>query len=502
MLAEQVVNGSSPETAKNMAHNSIVLVVDDEPIGLEVVKALLYDSDYTLHFASNGMEALQKTEELRPDLILLDVLMPGMSGYDVCRRIRALPHLADIPIILLTALNDRDAKIRGIQSGADDFISKPFDRLELSVRVKTILRLNRYRRLKAERAKFAWVVESAEDGYLILNRNDEITYANPQARRLLGLSADEEKEITEKFLDIARRQYQLQPDHAWENWPSPTGETVRHFVRPQSETSSLWLQVECMEGETTVEDSWLVQLRDVTHEVNQQRLRWSFHSQIQHKFRHPLTVLAGHLEILSQDEHTTPAERKMLIDNAHRASRHLSREILSVLDYLTVTAEGAASNDQCRVDQVIDLAERLEAQMPKIHLDLYSSIHTPQLFKLPLSHRQMETILWELFENAQKFHPRQEPTLSVSLKSADTKLYLQIKDDGVCLPPEQLQQVWTPYYQAERYYTGQVPGMGLGLSMIASTIWNLGGSVNALNRADRPGLIIELLIPLIPDRSL
>lgn len=136
--------------------SGLVLVVDDEPVGLEVVSALLHSAEYELHFASNGQEAIDKAIALRPDLILLDVLMPDMDGYTVCRHIRDNSLIADIPIILLTALNDRNAKIKGLDAGADDFISKPFDRLELSARVGTILRLNRYRSLVSERAKFAW----------------------------------------------------------------------------------------------------------------------------------------------------------------------------------------------------------------------------------------------------------------------------------------------------------------------------------------------------------
>lgn len=482
--------------AAEMKRNSNVLVVDDEPIGLEVVKALLGDGDFTIHTASNGREALAKTEALRPDLILLDVLMPGMSGYDVCQHIRRTPHLADIPIILLTALNDRDAKLRGLKAGADDFISKPFDRLELSARVRTILRLNRYKRLNTERAKFGWVVESADDGYVILDRNDRVTYANPEARRLLGLPKGDSI-VADPFLQLVRRHYQCQPVQAWEHWPSSFEGGTRHLVRPQSDVAaSLWLQVDLMHSEEQTDDTHLVRLRDVTDEINQQRLRWSFHSQIQHKFRHPLAILTGHLEILRGDDEASPAERNMLVENSYRASQHLSREILSVLDYVTMTAEGASETEYCSVEQLIDIAERLDAQMPAINLHLQSQIRTPRDTKLPLSHRQLETILWELFENSTKFHPQQLPQVLFRLKSAENRLHLIFADDGVGLTPDQLRQVWTPYYQAERYYTGQVPGMGLGLSMIASTIWNLGGECHAYNRQSGPGLVIELIIPI------
>ena len=91
---------------------------------------------------------------------------------------------------MVTALDDRMSRLQGIESGADDFVSKPFDSTELRARVRTVTRLNRYRRLVQERERFEWVVENADDGYLLL-RGDAITYANPHARTLLGLEDDD-----------------------------------------------------------------------------------------------------------------------------------------------------------------------------------------------------------------------------------------------------------------------------------------------------------------------
>ncbi len=93
-------------------------------------------------FASNGSEALERAKEIIPDLILLDVMMPGMDGFEVCRRLRTNSILAEVPIILITALDDQDSRIQGINAGSDDFITKPFDRLEIRARIRTITRLN------------------------------------------------------------------------------------------------------------------------------------------------------------------------------------------------------------------------------------------------------------------------------------------------------------------------------------------------------------------------
>jgi PAS domain S-box-containing protein len=164
-----------------------ILIVDDEPAGRETLEALLMTQGYQLVFAANGAEALQQAAATQPDLIMLDVMMPGLDGFEVCRRIRADAVLGDVPIILLTALDDRSARLQGIEAGADDFVSKPFDRIELRARVRTIMRLNRYRRLLAERGKLARVIEFAPDGLLIIDQAGMIVLANPAIVRMLDV---------------------------------------------------------------------------------------------------------------------------------------------------------------------------------------------------------------------------------------------------------------------------------------------------------------------------
>jgi signal transduction histidine kinase len=138
---------------------SIILIVDDEPTARETLVAMLEGEAYQLELAASGAQALQILDKLSADLILLDVMMPGMDGFEVCRRIRSNPKLAEVPIILLTALDDRASLLRGIESGADDFLSKPVDRHELIARVRTITRLNRYHTLIQQRENLSEMAE-------------------------------------------------------------------------------------------------------------------------------------------------------------------------------------------------------------------------------------------------------------------------------------------------------------------------------------------------------
>lgn len=132
---------------------STILIVDDTKSAREVLIAALDGQGYQLITANNGRDALDKALKFKPDLVLLDVMMPEMDGYEVCKHIRSMPEIAEVPVVILTSLDDRTSLLRGIEAGADDFLNKPVDRRELMARVRTITRLNRYRTLAEQRAK-------------------------------------------------------------------------------------------------------------------------------------------------------------------------------------------------------------------------------------------------------------------------------------------------------------------------------------------------------------
>jgi diguanylate cyclase len=118
-----------------------ILVVDDEPDNFDVIETLLSGQNYRLHYAANGQEAIASLVTFNPDLILLDVMMPGMDGIEVCRYIKSMPQWEAVPIIMVTALNTKQDLAQCLITGADDFISKPVNRLELTARVRSMLRI-------------------------------------------------------------------------------------------------------------------------------------------------------------------------------------------------------------------------------------------------------------------------------------------------------------------------------------------------------------------------
>jgi DNA-binding response OmpR family regulator len=117
-----------------------ICVIDDEKDILDIIRMNLQDEGYDLFCFSSGEEALHKLNAVRPDLFILDIMMPGMDGYDFCRRVRAADEYRDIPIIFLSAKSDELDKVLGLELGGDDYMTKPFSVKELKSRVKAVLR--------------------------------------------------------------------------------------------------------------------------------------------------------------------------------------------------------------------------------------------------------------------------------------------------------------------------------------------------------------------------
>jgi DNA-binding response OmpR family regulator len=463
-----------------------VLIIDDDDAVRELTVELVSLAGYTTLAAENGRVGLRLASETRPDVVLLDVDMPGVNGLEVCRRLRADPATAEIPIILITALGDQESRIAGLQAGADDFMAKPYDDLELRTRLKTLLGLNRYRRLQAERARFDWVVESSDDGYLILNDAGGIVHANPRAQLYLGRTEG-------RFPELLGAEYLREPEEAWRNWPALSeSEAARFLVRPETPTArAFWLEVETLEAPDATR---VVRLRDVTSRQALHRDVRSFGALVSHKLRTPLSALLGTLQLLA-DDRAEPEEAAELTREALAAARRLTADVERVLEVVTRAAGPAAGPAVSELAGLVAaIAQQLELASPSVTVEA----GLPPC-RLALPAPTVEWMLREILDNARKFHPRQAPTVEVTLRREEGRLALAVKDDGVRPSPEQIARAFVPYFQGDKDFTGQVPGLGLGLSAVASRLWEAGGRCRMKAREDKPGVVVELLLPVAHD---
>jgi putative two-component system response regulator len=125
-------------------HNPVILVVDDEGSSLRLLTALLQAESYNVLTASNASEAMAKVQDFLPDLVLTDGMMPGISGFELAAKIKSDDRYATIPVVIVTALDDREIRLQALKAGVDEFLCKPIDRAELKVRISNLLRLKEY----------------------------------------------------------------------------------------------------------------------------------------------------------------------------------------------------------------------------------------------------------------------------------------------------------------------------------------------------------------------
>ena len=197
-----------------MSAPSRILVVDDLPQNVKLLADLLGAKGYAVSTASSGPEALLKVETERPDLVLLDVMMPEMSGYEVCRKIRENPGTGILPVVMVTSLDPAQERIRGLEAGADDFLTKPVNQAELLARVRSLIRVKQlYDTVQTQAAQLAELNKTLEQRVsqqvAQLDRLGRLKrFFSPQLAELIVAGDAEDplkshrREVTVVFLDL------------------------------------------------------------------------------------------------------------------------------------------------------------------------------------------------------------------------------------------------------------------------------------------------------------
>ena len=218
-----------------------------------------------------------------------------------------------------------------------------------------------------------------------------------------------------------------------------------------------------------------------------------------HKLRTPMVGLLGSLGFMVQHaDKLSDTEISEFSEMALKSVERLHGEIEDILQYLNTSHKTSGSGFKLASLQELITLVCTNLQIEHTNISIQKEVHS---LWLPLSQQAVELILWEILENSKKFHPRQTPVVELFVTSGvvheNSGIHLKIQDNGLWLSPEQLSHMWTPYYQGEKYSTGEVQGMGLGLSTVASLVWEVGGTCRAYNRKDGPGVVVELFLPVL-----
>lgn len=479
-----------------MKNQSTILIVDDQESARHVLRGLLMNDGYNLDFAATGEEALVKAAQLLPDLILLDVMMPGMNGFEACRRLRLDPKLSEVLIIMVTALDDKKSRLHGLEVGADDFINKPVDPAELRARVKTITRLNRHRRLRslelrAERDRTQAILETLGEAVVVTDIDGYIQYLNPAAINLTGFSAEEALGQNWDVWQTEETQTKLNDQifaslFAGQTW---YGEVVNK--RKNGTTYDAALTVAPLFAPVNHNApppivGFVSVQRDITPLKQAERSKNEFVSNVSHELRTPLsviTLLSDNLDGLY--DRLDEVKRRKMIRDIQKHTESLNNLIGDVLEISRIDS-GRISMER----EVIDLAklarEQVEAMLPLVDKKDQSMQVTGSTQLNILGNRpQLQQIIRNLLNNAIKYTQDGGQIICdcslVSLPITDADLdvisqwpgyndlpngqwvALRVIDTGVGIDQKHLSHVFERFYRAKAQQN--IRGTGLGLSI-------------------------------------
>ncbi|MCU0792726.1 MAG: response regulator [Opitutaceae bacterium] len=464
-----------------------LLLVDDHDANLATLEAILGETDYELHTAKDGHRACELAVILRPDLVLLDVMMPGMDGYEVCRHFRATPALASMPVVMLTALNDKASRLEGIRCGADDFISKPFSHEELRARVRTITRLNRYRIIAEQRARFehlfglspAAIMTVRADGLLVeVNARAEALFlssgAQPRAERVLSDVLPAEATAL-----IARM---VEKTLVGEAVPEPAVITLG-----REETERVMnVRAACLRERDG--DLAVIQLDDITAEVKARRvvenmnreletrvqartreleaanqLLLSYAAFVSHDLRSPLSAVKGYLSFLDTGPLPMSSEVKTCVGGALGAANMMEEMITNILQLAKEEHAASTVDEPLDPRPVIDkLCWKLAALCPKPRPEIVVHALPP----VPASPALVERVFYNLVANALKFSAdRAQPRVEIgALESAEGPV-IYVKDNGVGFDEPEAAKLFQEFSRLSS--ADGTEGVGLGLSLVS-----------------------------------
>jgi two-component system cell cycle response regulator len=455
------------------------------------LKDLLQATAFELKIASSSEAGLRLAEELLPEAILLDVDPEG-SALETCRLLRNDRVLKGLPILMLCDYKDQDSRAFGLSAGADDFINKPFDGIELLARLRTITRLNAKRLMVADLTRFTWMASHAVDGYLLLDRSGVIHYANEHAQILLNLPKDY---LGLPFVAVVEHSFKAEPEDVWANWINELAPLF--LVQPETPTArTAWVMLDALDTALGTEYHRIVHLKDVTERMALYQDMRRFHTMVAHKLRTPVSVLVSSLSLIeSRYDQLSGDEVKELVGNSIKGVDKLATQVHKILKFIDAPL-ALNLGEPVTLEKIPEMVRVIcePLKLTHVNLSLPEPLHP---IAIALTYDALEVIFYELLENTQKFHPDKNPTVDVSIELIDEGyIRIRVVDDGQNLSTEQLSWAWLPYMQGEKDFTGESPGMGLGLPMTATLVWKAGGDIWLRNRHDIPGVIVELKIPL------
>lgn len=467
-----------------------ILVVDDDNILRAMLLRMLKKDGYTIRLATNGQEAVSVFEQFKPDVVLLDAVMPVMDGFEACTRIKTLPDGQHTPVLIITALQDNKSVEEAFRAGATDFISKPIHWAVLRQRVRRLLEAKRAREaLKSSEALFRQVIHSISDHIYVI----EITpagqninrYLSPNVEALLGYPPEMiERDWTlwtAKLVHPDDRQ--IAAAHVNKLSHGVAGEIEYRMIRADGEV--IW-----------VRDSGRVESRgntkviygvvsDITQRKRSEKALFAAQkladlgtmaAGVAHEINSPLQVITGVSQSLQRRVKNHQLEPEILcrkLDVIHRNGWRCAEIVRSLRTYAHASAGQMEEHNLNKiVDDTLLLTEHQLKSWSNISVVTQLA---PALPPLACNRNQMTQVIINLLNNARDAMPDGgQITLRTDYDDAAKQIILQISDTGVGMTEAVKAKIFDPFFTTKEVNQGT----GLGLSIIAGIVKAHGGAIS------------------------
>ncbi len=517
-LLRGLEGGIQNETAGARARRPRILLADDNADMRAYVLRLLAER-YEVKAVTDGEAALAAARADRPDLVLSDVMMPGLDGFGLLARLRSDPVTAEIPVIMLSARAGEEARIEGLQSGADDYLTKPFGARELLARVRAMLDLVRVRReaaaaLRESEARYRALVTASSDAVYRMNpdwtemqRLDgrEFISDTPEPSRSWlekYIHPDDQPHVMEAINQAIRTKGLFELEHrvlrvdGTMGWTfsraipvlDGNGEITQWFGTASDVTRRKQAEEERERLLKIAQDS-----RETAEIAN--RMKDEFLATLSHELRTPLNAILGWAKMLRSGK-LDADDMQQGVEVIERNSRAQAQLIEDLLDVSRIIS-GKLTLDVKRIHLQDVIEAAVAAVMPAANAKgvRFHQVLDSLVSPLAGDATRLQQVVWNLLSNAVKFTPK-GGTVQVLLERVNSHVELSVVDTGMGIRPDFLPYVFERFRQADPSTTRRHGGLGLGLSIVKQLVEMHGGSVRAKSPGEGQGATFVVSLPI------
>ncbi len=487
---------TTPSTKEHYSTPQI-LVIDDEPRIRDACRIVLAEKGYDVEVAPDGEQGLLMIKERHFDIILVDLMLPSISGFDVLSEVRKLHP--DTVVIVITGYATLEHSIEAMKKGAFDFIPKPFTPDQLRTVVHKSLQYTRaLQDITDSKSRLGVMVNRLTDGVMTTDAKKSIVQANPSFLHMIGYHGEE---VIGRHIDdiISNDEIKQSIDQAL-NIPPDTFTEITHEISITSTTGSdeKFYSASCapFRGRTNDNLGTITVLHDVTSERKNAKMKSDFVSMVSHEIRSPMNSLLMQLKIISDGlAGDVTDKQKEILGRASDKILALNNLVTDLLD-LSRIESGLIAHEKEQVDMSALLSEQLAFHSPyagekNIRIDLDLAGDLPSLFA---NRGNMEEVFSNLVTNAIKYS-QNDSHITLSATRENDYLKVEVSDSGFGIGEEDLDKIFTRFFRVKDQNTRKIQGTGLGLSIVKSIIDSHHGKIS-VKSIPESGTTFTVLLPV------